>query len=259
MCHNPPFLTLPCTLLLLSLSLALPVGCGGSEGTTTKNNMSTGTNTTVSMTGSGDTTVVVSTGTSATTAMGTTGTVGSTGGATATGTGSPSAEGVAQSVTGRVKFKGGSRWGAELSRALELPVDELCKEFGAYSCVGLVHKIALGGMEPYKLAVVEPTEVAPVTAPLAVDRVALSACVKRFALDKESGNPVIFGTLKGGKPSKEEVAGVVDSLYQRLLARNPSPQEREVLSQALDGFPSAEEWAISSCFALASSVEMLFY
>lgn len=164
-----------------------------------------------------------------------------------------------------VKFKGGERWANQLARGLELERGELCNEFGQYDCASEVHFIALGGVEPYRLRIDEPLPSAPITAPIAVERIALSACAERADRDVDNpGEAAIFKELSD-EPSNEDLDAMSNRLYQRLMSRDAEPDELAELQtywqelSAETGVDVQREWAMYSCFALASSTEMLFY
>ena len=169
----------------------------------------------------------------------------------------------------RVNFKGGRRLATDLSRALELPRDQLCLELSTYDCVEQVHRITLGGVEPYSLGINEPVPISPVTAPIAVDRLALQACDRRAQLDLEPGaQALIFAELArvapGADPTRAQLDTATDALYERLVQRDPSDLERRALAdlwtEARAKSPSpARDWATLSCFMVATSLEALFY
>ena len=69
----------------------------------------------------------------------------------------------------RARFKGVERISKEFSRILEMPENELCEELGQYSCLGQVHRITLGGVEPYRANIYTPVEGTAMTAPVAID------------------------------------------------------------------------------------------
>ena len=62
-------------------------------------------------------------------------------------------EQVAVSRQARVKYKSGARYANDLAEALDLSRDAVCRELGRYDCVDEVHRIVLGGVEPYTLGV----------------------------------------------------------------------------------------------------------
>lgn len=162
----------------------------------------------------------------------------------------------------RVKFKTGIRIANDLSQALELDRDELCTELSVHDCFE-VHKIVLGGVEPYKLRVDEPLPSAPVAAPMAVERIALTACGERAQRDfDEPGRAALFADVVETS-TPEALAAVANRLYERLLARAATAPETEALVGLYDelGERAARNrtWAQLSCFAVATSTEFLFY
>lgn len=161
------------------------------------------------------------------------------------------------SRTAQLKRKDGARLARDFGQALALPVDDLCAELGQYDCAAQAHRIVLGGVEPYVLRVDEPLTVTPVAAPIAVDRLALSACGRRVETDFISSTPVVFGGLVSGDPSGVEAA--VDELYDRLLGRAPDPHERAALSEFAAGVPDPRDVAALLCFAIATTSESIFY
>ena len=174
-----------------------------------------------------------------------------------------------ESSKARVKFKEQGRFVRDLAASLELPRDQVCKELGLYDCYEVAHRIVLGGVEPYRRGIRDPLPVAPVTAPIAVDRVALSACATR--VDRDFDGPseaVMFGELATSGPTEAQLRQAARTIYERLLRRPATEQETEALvafyseaQDALDGTDEepAREWAIASCFAVATSMEGLFY
>ena len=179
---------------------------------------------------------------------------------------------VARSTKANVRFKRATRIRNDFAQALGLPPEELCRELGQYSCTDDVHRVALGEAAPYEQGIYEPASQTGATAPLIVERVALSACAGRVDLDLGgAGDPLIFiglavdssGNLQD--PKSAEATDAIRRLYQRFMLRNPRQDE-------LDGFvalhgeiaaatPSgtAREWATLSCFAVATSLESVFY
>ena len=165
----------------------------------------------------------------------------------------------------RVKFKGNDRLRNEFARALELEQDQVCTEFGLYSCTHLVHQVALGGTEPYGLGLNEPLPFTTITTPLAVDRLALTACRSRVDLDLETPSAALIykGDLDDADGS--DVGNSIDILYKRALIRKPAPEETDHLRQlhrdieALGEGSTARSWAIASCFAVSTTMEQLFY
>ena len=167
---------------------------------------------------------------------------------------SPAAD--VSSRTAQLKRKDGARLANDLAQGLEVERDQLCLELGLYDCAAEAHRIVLGGVEPYVLRVTEPLSVTPVTAPIAVDRLALSACGERARADFE-GEAVVFASLVQGEASG--VAEAIDVLYDRLLGREPDAHERQALAAFADEVPTLRDFAVLTCFAIATSTEFIFY
>ena len=154
---------------------------------------------------------------------------------------------VTQSSKSRLSFAGGVVYASMLSKSLGVPRDQLCRELGLYDCVEDVHRIALLEVEPYRTGIIDPLENTVVSSPIAIDRVALSACTE-WAKTSSGDRPTITATL-----------------YQKLLQRDPDPTEVKHLedlyaSMAAVGDPALDEaWRAMSCFAVATTTEALFY
>lgn len=163
----------------------------------------------------------------------------------------------------RVKFKGGLRMANDLSRALEIPVKELCEEVSTFDCLD-VHNIVLGGVDPYDLRIDDPLPVAPVTAPLAVERIALSACGERAARDfAQPERAILFTGMADPEARMSARESTVSELYRRLLQREPTSQETSALVELYDRLQQdsrvAQTWSQLSCMAIATTTEFLFY
>lgn len=168
----------------------------------------------------------------------------------------------AASTKARVQAKPGPVWGKDLSVALGLQDWELCQELGVYDCISDAHNITLGGVEPTELGIDAPLADAAVSAPIAVDRVAVAACGERLARD-EKGPAVVFGPIldKDDARARREVAG---NLVRRILARHPTETELSGLVELYDTIaPLSDdpkrEWSIGACMVVATSTEALFY
>lgn len=161
----------------------------------------------------------------------------------------------AESEKSNLRFKEVLRLTNDFAQALDLPAEDVCKELGQYDCRG-VHNIALGGVEPYELGLVEPTPSTTITTPMAVERLAIHACERRVTMDLSSGTPLIFSADR---------AQSIDTLYKRALLRPAKPSEVEHLEglftdvQGLGVGEPERQWAIASCVAVLTSVEALFY
>ena len=156
---------------------------------------------------------------------------------------------------------------ADLMRALELSQDELCQELGDKRCIRDVHLVPLGGNEPYVAGLMKPSAEPLATTPAVVDRVLLSACSKRAALDAQ-GKPSVFTALAFDRPlpaaADPAVTSTVRTLYQRLLARDPAPFEIERVASLAEPDADAEplstrDFAALACFSIGSTTEFLFF
>ena len=165
----------------------------------------------------------------------------------------------------RVKFKGNDRLRNEFARMLDLDPAIVCTELGLYSCTHLVHQVALGGSEPYGLGLNEPLPFTTITTPLAVDRLALSACRTRVDLDLATPSTAFIYKGALADADGDDVAAAIDLLYKQALIRPPQEDEIESLRQlhrdveALGGTNTVRDWAIGSCFAVSTTMEQLFY
>jgi hypothetical protein len=182
--------------------------------------------------------------------------------------GSVPAEPVLASRQARVKYKSGARYASDLAAALDLPRDAICRELGLYDCVDEVHRIVLGGVEPYTLGVREPLPAIPVTAPIAQDRVALAACTERIERDLAASEPVFLSRQDVDTPTPGQLEATARRFYDRILRREATPYELSALVQfhstvsdeAGERRASAtRDWAILSCFMVATTLESIFY
>lgn len=168
----------------------------------------------------------------------------------------------APSARPRVKFKTAERYAADLSTALSLPRESLCSELDSFDCVD-VHRIALGEVDAFGLRLFEPLESTPLTAPIAVDRIGLTACGERAQLDFATpGQATSFAEIAGGDASQANREAVVSRLYRQLLLRAPTDRELAMVTAMYDDLPAEDRdrtWAQMACFAIATSTEALFY
>jgi hypothetical protein len=157
---------------------------------------------------------------------------------------------------------------ADLVQALELPADELCNEFGVASCVHTVHLASLGGNEPFKSGLLEPSAEPLATTPAVVDRLLLSACGRRTELDRAAGpsQAKVFRSLDlaGAAPAPEAEATkqTITELYHRLLAREPEAPELVAVASLVKkdaAAVTASEFATLACFSIGTSTEFLFF
>lgn len=158
----------------------------------------------------------------------------------------------------QVLAKTGEMYSQDLATALSLPRDQVCRELGSYDCARSAHRIALGGVEPYVLRIDQPLNVTPVSAPLAIDRIALSACGARAQADFAApSSAVIFGPLAQGGSDGPGLA--VRALYDRLLGRDPDAAELSAVLELNATPATSQEFAVLACFVIATSLENLFY
>lgn len=189
--------------------------------------------------------------------------------------GAPPDQGVVSpSLHPQVKFKRSQRLQNDIARALDIAPDQVCNELGLYSCTQEVHRVALGGVAAYDMGLFEPLPSTALTTPMAVERVAMAACVTRADQDLSAGpagEALIFAHLdideRGRLANIQDhaVADAIDTLYKRALQRRASAREiahlrrlyREIESRA--GAQPARDWAVLSCFAVLTTMEQLFY
>jgi hypothetical protein len=158
---------------------------------------------------------------------------------------------------------------SDLALALALDPASLCTELGQASCIRQVHLGPLGGNDPFDTGILLPTAEPLATTPAVVDRLLLSACGQRVALDRAAppGQAAVFKDLDLNGPAPEpgdaRLAATVTELYHRLLARDPSTSELGIVADLAvngSGEPiAAADFTTLSCFAIGSSTEFLFY
>ncbi len=175
--------------------------------------------------------------------------------------------GFAVSEKANLRFKEVLRLTNDFAQSLELAPEEVCSELGQYDC-RYVHNIALGGVEPYELGLVEPTPSTTITTPIAVERLAVHACELRVTRDLDNPAAAIFkGLLSGSIANLDDpaVAAMIDQLYKHAEQRPAKDTEVDHLKQlyrdidALGVDNPARQWAIATCVAVLTSVETLFY
>lgn len=169
----------------------------------------------------------------------------------------------------RVKYKDGERYLRDLSDSLAMPREAICKELGRYDCFSDAFRIVLGGVEGPNLLVNQALEVEALTAPIAYDRVALNVCASRVGLDAADPTAaVLFKSAgkSGRKTSKAWLNAAANGIYSSVLRRDPTPIERSQLVAFYDevaktnaGPNAAKDWTILGCFAVATSLEAIFY
>lgn len=179
------------------------------------------------------------------------------------------AAGPPASMDPKIKYKDGDRYLGDLSAALDIPRDSICKELGQYDCFRDAFRIVLGGVEAENLGVNVPLEEEALTAPIAVDRLALRACVNRVKLDVDDPkHAVLLKNAPKGKAGKGWLKSTTATVYDRILNRAPTALETAKMTGFYEqvavksGKPNpdaAKDWVTLSCFATASSTENVFY
>lgn len=151
----------------------------------------------------------------------------------------------------------------DLEGGLALAEDALCNEVDTVPCRD-VHRVALGGNDPFGAAQYEPVASPLATTPAAVERLVISACENAVARDAE-GSPVVFTELPPSDAAADPAAlgRQAAALYRRLLARDATAEELAILAElAVDdaGAPrSAREADVLACFAIATTTENLLF
>jgi len=150
---------------------------------------------------------------------------------------------------------------ADLMRALELGPDPGCIELGTTPCKA-AHLVPLGGNDPFALSLYEPMPRPLATTGMAVERLALALCAQRAALDAQ-GEARVFGhidlaaqTLAADDPG---LGPQVSDLYRRLLARDPSDVETEIVRGLAAEPISGRDFAVAACFAIATTTEFMTF
>jgi hypothetical protein len=184
-------------------------------------------------------------------------------------------DGSAEAPEYRVSTKNDVQWKryaafeSDLALALALDPANLCTELGQASCIRQVHLGPLGGNDPFDTGILQPTAEPLATTPAVVDRVLLSACGQRVALDRAApaGQAAVFKELDlngpAPAPGDARLAATITELYHRLLAREPSTGELGMVADLAvngSGEPiAAADFTTLACFAIGSSTEFLFY
>lgn len=172
------------------------------------------------------------------------------------------------SLDPRLKLKDGDRYLRDLSAALEMPRADLCKELGQYDCFADAFRIVLGGVDAANLGLNEPLPQEALTAPIALDRVALHVCVSRVQKDLSDPAHAILlkGAKAGAKPSAAWMSHTVNEIYGRILSRDASVSETaklvgfyKTVEASAPANERTKDWVALGCFAVASSVENVFY
>jgi hypothetical protein len=161
----------------------------------------------------------------------------------------------------RATFKGGTVLRNDLAQALDLSVDDVCNEFGLYSCTERIHRISLLGVDAYENQIFTPSPTTSPPSTLAVERTALSACNRRATLDTSNpADAAIFRNLDTAEGRTQSI----QTLYERTFARTPTKAERDAFAGLYEelqqtGSSGPLDWAQAACFAVTTSREFLFF
>jgi len=149
----------------------------------------------------------------------------------------------------------------DLEGALELPGDSICNELGLFPCTTL-NAAAIGGISIDNGLFRPIDDTIPVTAGPAIERMVLYACTERRALD-EAGDPAVFTVSSGESLTAGEGEAQIATLYQRMLARDPLPEEVAATLGLHAGIVADggdnHDWAWMVCFALGTTTEALLF
>jgi hypothetical protein len=160
---------------------------------------------------------------------------------------------VVQPPVAELKLKNGTQLRNDWAEALGLDPNQLCVELGEFDCVDDVHRVVLGGVEPYVLRVDRPLAEPALTTPLAVERVAWAGCQQAMERDR-SGAPQLLVMRGAGLDRSASAAALVRALLRRESTENEVRRLAEHDPQLDDA-----AWADVACFAVATSIESLFY
>ncbi|MEM9454070.1 MAG: hypothetical protein AAGF11_07815 [Myxococcota bacterium] len=145
---------------------------------------------------------------------------------------------------------------ADLRQALVLTPAEVCTEVGVLPCRD-VHRLPLGANEAFNLNLYRPVAEPLATTPIAMERMVMAACIRRVALDA-GGAPEVFTAIDlngpGLDPSDEAVEEQISLLYRRLLSREPTSEEVEIIA-ALAQDTTPQQFGTLACFAIGTTTE----
>lgn len=182
---------------------------------------------------------------------------------------SPDARPPAARVASNLRFKRFDQLRLELQRVLALEADEVCQELDRFDCTHDVHRVALGGSDPYLANVYARAAQPPLNAPLAWERVVLTACAER--VDRDLAEPEAASWLKeieidaAGQldPASAAVVTAVRTLYREALLRDPAEAELDAWRSAYADLENeaapGRSWARLVCGAVLTSAEFVFH
>ena len=178
----------------------------------------------------------------------------------------PGIQGFGASVKATLKVKRWRQISRDLESALSLPPEAVCNEAGVYPCSDL-HAVPLGGAS-IDNGLFRPVDTLSVTSGLAFERFVLSACWERLRRDtspEEDGDAPLVFTIDadGNTLDPADAEAQVTTLYRKLLARDPLPEEIDAVASMHAGILEDEglngDWAAMACFAVGTTTEGLMY
>ena len=146
-----------------------------------------------------------------------------------------------------------------LMNALSLTKPQVCQELGQFNCVDRIHLTSLGGNFPLLGQYERPGKPSVLT-PLVMERIVLSACTTRLELDRAAGAQAqVFKqfSLNASSVSATEVEQLTVELFQRILARDPSTEEKAAISGMASQLGDGATVAKSVCFAIGTLPEFI--
>ncbi|MEZ4743400.1 MAG: hypothetical protein R3B45_13305 [Bdellovibrionota bacterium] len=154
----------------------------------------------------------------------------------------------------------------DLSSALMLSPATLCNELGLYSCTQQVHITELGSYDPLQSGTFEPIQEPNKTTPISLERVILTACTNSVYHSQIIAKKLysdIDLSKNTGSISASAFKSHFTKLYQKILLREPADDEltdlKELLKDQAGNPINNNDFAILSCFIVASHIEGLFY
>jgi len=186
------------------------------------------------------------------------------------GTGPVDAGPLPETAARSLRFKRFDQLSRELQRVLALDADEVCRELDRFDCTSEVHRVALGGSQPYFANVYARAREPELNAPLAWERVVLTACAERVDRDFDDLDGAAW--LEGlevdadghVEPESPAVENAIRTLYREGLLRDPTTMEVADWRQAYRGLEASEEqparaWSRLLCAAVLTSGEFILY
>ena len=106
------------------------------------------------------------------------------------------------------------------------------------------------------------------SSPVFLKTVALAACTERIERDLAASKPVFLTTVDVDAPTPGQLEETAKRFYERILRRDATPYEVSALAQfhstvteepGESRATATRDWAILSCFMVATTLESIFY